>query len=804
VRTAERLERKRRSPDDEAESTGPRQEWFRRWWRAPVTATLAIMGAAAFAVGGAHPHTQVVLAASVLALVVLNGIASGGVRRMPFTSVALFAVAWSCLQLVPFPSALVRIVSPQAFELRREVSSSVPSFMSLSLDLPATLLEICKGLMCAGVLLVVGRTATRERRARSLLIGISALGVSLAVIAGVQRAIHTDTILGFYQVRSLPGSFVFGTFVNSNHAASVLTLAALVSIGFAFETIDWQRMLSIAAATVSGVALFFTGSRGGAISFIGAGFLLMLVLLSRRHGIKRGALLAILLAAGVSLAVLVFADGLRDRLMPADTNRLWDNQKTRGWGAALRLLHDYLWTGVGRGAFEAPAAAFRADNEAVRLVFPENLVLQLLTECGILATLVMAAMFLFPAARLVPRLRRQEPSVVAAGCGVLAVLLHDLVDFGLEMPGVALPTIVALGVMVGRAPAGRSANGGGKFSRLSVPVLAAAGSIWIAALGAGWWAAGHTITVDGVRARDAVTQKLPSARAVVDDTRRRHPADYYFELIAAIQEMHAGTPGVLHHLNRALRLNPSNGDTHALAARWLARLGRRPQAALEFRLAREHGVATEFDEIFAAIGPAVVDAVPQQPELLLSLSQHLSARGHAEAADAVARRAVERSDSSEDALSNMIDIASSTGEPTRMIRVARHVLAANPGSAGVVAAARALFRAGEKTAANKALDAALIRIPDDPALLLAAARLRFEFGDPLGARDLLALHAEAQRSFHLADMVNLQQLLAEIAEKMGDANAGILARARGRMFSQRLSESQPAPGAGGEAAPAPR
>jgi O-antigen ligase/tetratricopeptide (TPR) repeat protein len=767
-------------------------------------ATLGIMAAGVFAVGGAHPQTQVVLSAAVLLLVLQNGIASGGMRRTPFTAVALVAVGWSCLQVVPFPAVLVRWFSPRAYELRSEIASRVPSFMPLSLDLPGTMLEICKGLMCTGVLLVVARSATRERRARPMLVGISSLGVLLALIAGTQRAIHTNTILGFYRVQSLPGSLVFGTFVNSNHAASILTLAALVSIGFAFETTDGQRIVACVAAIVSALALFFTGSRGGTVSFVGAGFVLMLVLLSRRHGIRNGTMLAIVMATAASLAVVVFADGLRDRLVPADVSLLWDNQKTRGWGAALRLVRDYPWTGVGRGAFEAPAAAYRADNEAVRLVFPENLVLQIGTECGILATLALAVLFFVPAARLVRRVGRQEPSVVGAGCGVLAVMLHDLVDFGLEMPGVALPTVVALGVVVGRTTAGRNANAGARFSRLSLGVLTIGGLVWIAALGGGVWASGRTITADGVRARDTVAQKSPFARAIVEETRMRHPADYYLELMVAIQEMHAGTPGVLHHLNRALRLNPSNGETHALTARWLARLGHRPQAALEFRLAREHGVGTEFDEIFAAVGAAAVDAVPQRVDLLLALSQHLSARGHSDAADAAARRAAERSDNSEGALSNVIDIAVATGEPTRMVRAARYVLALNPGAAGVAAAAKALFRAGEKTAARSALDAALVRIPEDPALLLAAARLRFEFGDTTGARDLLAQHTDAQRYFHLADMVTLQQLLAEIAEKMGDANAAILARARGRMFSQHLSESQPAQGLGAAGVPSPR
>jgi tetratricopeptide (TPR) repeat protein len=250
----------------------------------------------------------------------------------------------------------------------------------------------------------------------------------------------------------------------------------------------------------------------------------------------------------------------------------------------------------------------------------------------------------------------------------------------------------------------------------------------------------------------------------------------------------------MHHLNRALRLNPGSGQTHAIAARWLARLGRRDQAALEFRLAREHGVTTSFDEIFAAVGAAAVDAVPQEPAALVPLSQHLSALGHVEAADIAARRAAERSDNPDAALVNVVDIAMATGDPAFMVRAADYVLAAHAGPSATAAAVKALFRAGEKGRAVKALDAALARLPDDASLVLAAARLRLEFGDPAGARATLTRSAEAERNFHLADLVSLHELLAQIADQMKDADAAVIARARARMFARRLSESQSAPG----------
>ena len=94
-------------------------------------------------------------------------------------------------------------------------------------------------------------------------------------------------------------------------------------------------------------------------------------------------------------------------MLPASSRQLVENQKTRGWLDGLRMAVDYRWTGVGRGAFEAPLRAYRSDDEEVRLVYVENFVVQSAAEWGLAATAA-----LFVAAALAMRRRCAHDDVL--------------------------------------------------------------------------------------------------------------------------------------------------------------------------------------------------------------------------------------------------------------------------------------------------------------------------------------------------------------------------------------------------------
>src|SRR6185369_11998617 len=98
------------------------------------------------------------------------------VRSVALALPAAIAVGLTALQLVPVPAAVVRLLSPRAFEMRTEADGVARAFLPLTLDVPATVLELGKGMACLALLLVVGTAARRSSRARPLLLTLAFVG----------------------------------------------------------------------------------------------------------------------------------------------------------------------------------------------------------------------------------------------------------------------------------------------------------------------------------------------------------------------------------------------------------------------------------------------------------------------------------------------------------------------------------------------------------------------------------------------------------------------------------------------------
>src|SRR5262249_24102065 len=157
-------------------------------------------------------------------------------------------------------------------------------------------------------------------------------------------------------------------------------------------------------------------------------------------------------------------------------------------------------------------------------------------------------------------------------------------------------------------------------------------------------------------------------------------------------------PEALKHLNRALRLHPAHWQGHRLAARTLAELGRRPQAALEYRLASECGVPASYDELLRVVGPYVVEAVPQKVDDLIKRARIL-ARGRPKLADAAAKRAADLSGNAEGILVERVSIAALGKDKALVSDAAAALLAANPSASAIEVAATELSKVGESSAA---------------------------------------------------------------------------------------------------------
>ena len=742
-----------------------------------VTLTVA----APLLVGGAPAAAQIALATAGL-FVGLAAVIERAHRlrlRLLLLSFGL-AVLLPVLQLMPLPPALLSALSPEAAALRSEVGQT--GWLPLSLDVPATVFALLRDLLLLVVFVVASSIGRSNRRSRAVLGSIVAAALIVAIAALIERAVGTKKIFGVYDFTHWPGSGIWGSFVNGNHAASLFALGALIVAGAAVELEGWRRVAPILVALSLSAMTLHTGSRGGALGLIAGGGLMAVWLMARRFGRWRGFALALVVVAAIATPSLILAQGLRSRLT-GDLHEQWNNQKTRGWSAALRASDAFRLTGVGRGAFEAPVAAFRSDDEGVRLVYAENFVVQRVTELGWPASLVMFVLAGAGVWQFRAGLAKLSPLFVAAASGVVGTVVHELTDFGTELPGVAVPMTAALGIVAGHAihNGGVSGRPIPRWITLSV-LLLFAGTIVSAKRLLPTLADGDFAEVAAaVRASPSTTREL------VQEAHRRHPADGYFDLLSAERLLRAHDGNPLPALNRSMRRLPTEPKAHWMAARVLIAVKRPAQAALEYRAAIERRLAPPYEEMLRALGPAVVDAVPQTPEATEQLARQIISRGRGDLVEPILERYLTVSEEREAALNLAVQLALQVRRNDLVAPLVVRLLDSRPVMLeSFVIATNAAATLDNQPLFERAHSAGMLGHPNSVRLLLDGVRLFLRFGDGTRARQLL--RAFQNTAATLSERRERELLIAEIATREGALEEAVAARARARLLERQLRE----------------
>jgi hypothetical protein len=221
---------------------------------------------------------------------------------------------------------------------------------------------------------------------------------------------------------------------------------------------------------------------------------------------------------------------------------------------------------------------------------------------------------------------------------IVALAVHETVDFAVELPGIALPALAVLATLYSRRqsesePGRRRIRVRGSF--FLVPLGLLAGAI----LAPRFPAAQVDLDRLTSRARDAGTS-LATVVQLGERARGRHPAEYRIPALVAERLAREHDPRALRWLNDAIFLNPTHPTLHLLAAEILAAAGRKSQALLEYRTAAEHAINPR-----TAIWPAVAKRYPGFPDLratcpndvdhLWIFAKWLTALGRAADAEAV-------------------------------------------------------------------------------------------------------------------------------------------------------------------------
>jgi tetratricopeptide (TPR) repeat protein len=592
-----------------------------------------LFASAGLALGSAQPTGMAVVTALSAVVWVVGRLERGaghrGQRPDGVAIVLWVLTGFTFLQAVPIPPGWVAFLSPRAFGLHDGAWAALGEphrhdWFPLSLDPPATVLAGVRMLALTLTYLTV-RHRVRAHGARAVLEPLVGAGVAIAAVFFLHRLAGWDRVYDIYAPRYVHHDPVPAPFLNLNHLASALGMFAVLSFGLALSSVDrFRRLTLLAAGALTGGGCVLTLSRGGILAFVTALLLFGTLRLARQlggrsasmaspTGEERRAAQVGWLSLGMLLALTAGAWVAYDAVVHEFESG--DASKLEIAADAWPMTVDHAAVGVGRGAFMAAFPPYNSAGDTATYTHPENLPAQFLSEWGVLfgGLALLGLAFVLGRSVLSPPRRVHGAAAVAA---LFLLLLQNLVDFGMELLGLALPMAAVLAVISeGRLDRrevrrrGRTSEpAGGRrlppYSWIAVPVGVAA------LLGLAWpWAAEHDLEQETDRFRTHARTATPWG--MFEEEARgafaRHPADYYLPFLVGVHAARSRTTSPIPFWNQALRLHPRASSVHFAVGSFLAQWPEyRVQAAEELGLAVRAGPS--------ALGPAAARVAQLFPD----------------------------------------------------------------------------------------------------------------------------------------------------------------------------------------------
>ncbi|MGD9872963.1 MAG: O-antigen ligase family protein [Kiritimatiellia bacterium] len=348
---------------------------------------------------------------------------------------------------------------------------------SVSLSPAATRRAMYLGIAYIGVLVMFASHHTGVRRARRIAACLVVPAFLLAMFAMAQHFSGARLLYGYYD----PGykGNIFGTFTNRNHYAAFMNMAFGIALALVFSGAAWtnfhkldsglarrkwllqneggQMITQSFMAVMIGASACLALSRGAMVSLT-ASLLIILVFvrLRMRGNHVSGHFIAFFLIVLVSVVMWLGWEGVVRRL--GSMVRILSNPFGNARVLALRDTFSLFFAvpvwGCGVGAYRHVFPLFTSpDINVGRWPHAHNDLAELLAEGGVV--LMVLAVWVF--ARLSFRIWREFEDSDSSGrlfvsgllVGILAMLLHSLLDFSLHRPANPLMFAALVGLAIG-------------------------------------------------------------------------------------------------------------------------------------------------------------------------------------------------------------------------------------------------------------------------------------------------------------------------------------------------------------------
>lgn len=562
---------------------------------------LLCVAVAPLALGAVHAQVMAVIAAfahlALLLHVVDRRLAGRSLRFSWLGLPVVLGLGFTWFQLLPLPRLVRGLLSPEATRRVAFVTEPLPPALQelvrpvLSLDPPDTALAALRISSALCIFMVLASRCQRRDGRQLAYRVLLAAALTLVVVTAAHKLLALDAIYGVWEPSTQ--TLIVSPLINPNHAARVFGALGLMCLGRALYLRPRAEWLWFLAGALSSLAFMLLEQSYGAVLALLVGLVTLISFRARLGVIEKGRgevsqlspkkVAAVLLTCvGAALGFLVVISRALSLNSEADGAPLFQRSKLALYEPALEALLPFWRVGAGNNAFQ-PAFASSVQPGAfwndVTVSHPENVVLQVLFDHGVILGVVLMIAAGWVAARLV--LAAWSGVSLPAAPALLFLVFGELADFSLEVGFGALLAACLLGMC--------AAELGEEYEAKLTPRRSAA-LVVVLLLAAAWF--GSVAVTDP---RFSIDKRISLASSIDRTTTAqravaRHPSDaYYAYVLATSARIEREPDDALQWITRAMYLQPSFADAHIEAARVLWALGRVDQALLEYRLAVTSG-----------------------------------------------------------------------------------------------------------------------------------------------------------------------------------------------------------------------
>ena len=312
---------------------------------------------------------------------------------------------------------------------------------------------------------VVINNLNRRRSAALVSLALIAVGFVLAMFALFQFATHYPLIWGLKrpEIYLNRGS---GAFINPDHLAGFLGMIVPLALAC---TVMGRFSATIKTVLAYGALTMLAGivvsiSRGGILTAGIALAVFCLVLLTRPDSWRAGLIiLCVLTVLGVGVASQF--ESVQKRFGQAFKSDKVEDERSLYWAAGWQLFaRDRVW-GVGPGHYDIEFPSVRPWPVQSRPQYAHNDYINTLCEWGLAGMgIIAAAGFLLysgafrvyqtlrrPANEIGPRPSDRTAFVIGAAVGLMAVMLHCIVEFNMQIAAEAVTAVTLMALLAAHA-----------------------------------------------------------------------------------------------------------------------------------------------------------------------------------------------------------------------------------------------------------------------------------------------------------------------------------------------------------------